>query len=73
MAVLTTKTCNALPAPDSALLAAADRVALRISGALDGKEGATVIWGHCRTKRQRSIAPQHRFSRAERGARANPV
>jgi hypothetical protein len=30
-------------APDSALLAAADRVALRISDALDGKEGAVVV------------------------------
>jgi hypothetical protein len=30
-------------APDSALLAAADRVALRISEVLDGKKGATVV------------------------------
>jgi integrase len=29
--------------PDSALLAAADRVALRIWGALDGTEGAQVV------------------------------
>jgi hypothetical protein len=30
-------------APDSALLVAADRVALRISDALDGKQSAAVI------------------------------